>query len=126
MSTAIPCPGCRTLIEPGARFCVECGLCALSVIGERTVVAYVLDYWPPNTPPPGATAPQRVLPCMPARSGYTIRVSAIDEEMELDFDDLLIDDEEPFIFVPPPLPPLVPHRKIFASRRTPLRAVGPM
>lgn len=34
-----PCAGCRTLLPPGAVFCVECGLCMLDVTQGGTVIA---------------------------------------------------------------------------------------
>lgn len=106
--TEVPCVGCRSVLPPGAVFCVECGLCMLDVTRGGTVIAYA----PLRTtaPPEPTLAQLRRELDIPAMSGEWVvlcddDIELLEETEELDMDIVLDDlesDEEPDLL---PLPP---------------------
>ena len=116
----VPCAGCRTVLPPGAVFCVECGLCMLDVTRGGTVIARaplrttvgeIIEApagAPEPMPEPTLAQLRRELD-VPAMSGEYVVLSDDDIEMleeteELDMEIVLDDfeDEECQLL---PLPP---------------------
>jgi hypothetical protein len=103
--TDVPCAGCRTVLPPGAVFCVECGLCMLDVTRGGTVIAHVPSR---TTAPPEPTLAQlrRELD-IPAMSGEWVVLG--DDDIDIVLDDLESDEE-------PDLLPLPPYERTVVTR----------
>lgn len=103
--TEVPCVGCRSLLPPGAVFCVECGLCVLDVTRGGTVIArsplrtIVGEIGaPPSRLAEPTLADLRAELDVPAMSGeYVVLddddIELLDETEELDMD-LFLDDAD--------------------------------
>lgn len=124
--TEVPCAGCRSVLPPGAVFCVECGLCMLDVTRGGTVIARmplcttvgeIGEIGEVGVPGPTLAELRRELD-VPAMSGEwivlhddDIEMLEVTEELDMDivFDDVELDEE-------PQLLPLPPYERTVVTR----------